>query len=394
MKHARLMPNFRKVECRTGDGHCRLRRFRRRRRFHLPSRRPKARLHGPGGPNATLHPGVRSGTTRLGRALQQRKSRRAARVCDRAERGPYQNRTAGGVGGQYPGGQATPERRSRSCNCRSASISPAGAKLQVDDGKSVRLPIQTCESRGCYASIPVSPGNAEERASIRQAIEGHVPGSRQGNHRDSDFAHRFFGGLRQDQIDRSCCTAPGAAFWLLRVLLRPKTALLADPEIGLLHLRFVGEIRGFARQDAFCADLKDGCEIGYFKGEFDPSTPRRARMVSPSRCSRPNVSYMVSTTAGARPSDPAHPASEASDRSHQRAADRWHLAFAARHGAGAPVCAARKVSERCHRPVQAASPRALLVMQRRRAKLPVVLDALLLRAIASLPATAQAPHAR
>ena len=31
-----------------------------------------------------------------------------------------------------------------------------GAKLQVDDGKSVELPIQTCENRGCYASLPVS----------------------------------------------------------------------------------------------------------------------------------------------------------------------------------------------------------------------------------------------
>ena len=33
----------------------------------------------------------------------------------------------------------------------------AGAKLQVDDGKTVDLPIQTCENRGCYASVPVSP---------------------------------------------------------------------------------------------------------------------------------------------------------------------------------------------------------------------------------------------
>lgn len=32
-----------------------------------------------------------------------------------------------------------------------------GAKLQIDDGKSVDLPVQTCENRGCYASIPVSP---------------------------------------------------------------------------------------------------------------------------------------------------------------------------------------------------------------------------------------------
>ncbi|MBV8919318.1 MAG: invasion associated locus B family protein [Bradyrhizobium sp.] len=34
---------------------------------------------------------------------------------------------------------------------------PAGAKLQVDDGKATDLQIQTCESRGCYASAPVAP---------------------------------------------------------------------------------------------------------------------------------------------------------------------------------------------------------------------------------------------
>ena len=34
---------------------------------------------------------------------------------------------------------------------------PAGAKLQVDDGKTVDLQIQTCENRGCYANLPVAP---------------------------------------------------------------------------------------------------------------------------------------------------------------------------------------------------------------------------------------------
>ncbi|WP_298257903.1 invasion associated locus B family protein [Bradyrhizobium sp.] len=33
----------------------------------------------------------------------------------------------------------------------------AGAKLQVDEGKGVDLPVQTCENRGCYASVPISP---------------------------------------------------------------------------------------------------------------------------------------------------------------------------------------------------------------------------------------------
>jgi len=34
---------------------------------------------------------------------------------------------------------------------------PLGAKLQVDDGKTVDLPIQTCENRGCYANLPIAP---------------------------------------------------------------------------------------------------------------------------------------------------------------------------------------------------------------------------------------------
>ncbi|QPF87509.1 invasion associated locus B family protein [Bradyrhizobium genosp. L] len=32
---------------------------------------------------------------------------------------------------------------------------PSGAKLQVDDGKTVDVPIQTCEARGCYINAPV-----------------------------------------------------------------------------------------------------------------------------------------------------------------------------------------------------------------------------------------------
>ena len=34
---------------------------------------------------------------------------------------------------------------------------PAGAKLQVDDGKTTDLQIQTCEARGCYTNTPISP---------------------------------------------------------------------------------------------------------------------------------------------------------------------------------------------------------------------------------------------
>jgi invasion protein IalB len=34
---------------------------------------------------------------------------------------------------------------------------PVGAKLQVDDGKTFDLQIQTCENRGCYANLPIAP---------------------------------------------------------------------------------------------------------------------------------------------------------------------------------------------------------------------------------------------
>jgi invasion protein IalB len=34
---------------------------------------------------------------------------------------------------------------------------PAGAKFQVDDGKSIDLQVQTCENRGCYASTGIAP---------------------------------------------------------------------------------------------------------------------------------------------------------------------------------------------------------------------------------------------
>jgi invasion protein IalB len=34
---------------------------------------------------------------------------------------------------------------------------PAGAKVQVDDGKAADLQIQTCEARGCYANTPIAP---------------------------------------------------------------------------------------------------------------------------------------------------------------------------------------------------------------------------------------------
>jgi invasion protein IalB len=32
---------------------------------------------------------------------------------------------------------------------------PVGARLQVDEGKTVDVPVQTCEARGCYINTPV-----------------------------------------------------------------------------------------------------------------------------------------------------------------------------------------------------------------------------------------------
>jgi len=34
---------------------------------------------------------------------------------------------------------------------------PAGGKLQVDDGKTTDLQIQTCEARGCYSNAAITP---------------------------------------------------------------------------------------------------------------------------------------------------------------------------------------------------------------------------------------------
>ena len=34
---------------------------------------------------------------------------------------------------------------------------PGGAKLQVDDGKTTDLQIQTCEARGCFTGTPIAP---------------------------------------------------------------------------------------------------------------------------------------------------------------------------------------------------------------------------------------------
>jgi invasion protein IalB len=34
---------------------------------------------------------------------------------------------------------------------------PVGGKVQIDEGKTYDLQIQTCEQRGCYANLPIAP---------------------------------------------------------------------------------------------------------------------------------------------------------------------------------------------------------------------------------------------
>ena len=74
----------------------------------------------------------------------------------RAERDPHQDRTSPGrlVVIRVPGDSRAPlalVQLPLGLNLQT------GAKFQVDDGKAVDLPIQTCENRGCYASAPVTP---------------------------------------------------------------------------------------------------------------------------------------------------------------------------------------------------------------------------------------------
>ena len=71
---------------------------------------------------------------------------------------------------------------------------PAGIKLQIDEGKLTDLPIQTCESRGCYATIPLARRRARG-AAIGTADEAVVPDHEQGAGRDPDAARRFRRGV-------------------------------------------------------------------------------------------------------------------------------------------------------------------------------------------------------
>ena len=38
-----------------------------------------------------------------------------------------------------------------------ALVRHVGGKMQVDEGKTYDLQVQTCEQRGCYASLPIAP---------------------------------------------------------------------------------------------------------------------------------------------------------------------------------------------------------------------------------------------
>ena len=51
---------------------------------------------------------------------------------------------------------------------------PAGAKLQVDDGKMAYLQIQTCEQRGCYANTPIAADMLAAAAFVHDLRTGAV----------------------------------------------------------------------------------------------------------------------------------------------------------------------------------------------------------------------------
>ena len=51
---------------------------------------------------------------------------------------------------------------------------PAGAKLQVDDGKVSDVQILTCEQRGCYANSPISPEMLAAMKSGKQLSFQHL----------------------------------------------------------------------------------------------------------------------------------------------------------------------------------------------------------------------------
>ena len=76
---------------------------------------------------------------------------------------------------------------------------PGGAKLQIDDGKAIDLQIQTCETRGCYASTPVA---ADMLAALKSGKQLKVlfQNPVEGNDHDPDAARRLRHRLRQDQI--------------------------------------------------------------------------------------------------------------------------------------------------------------------------------------------------
>ncbi|MFZ1965556.1 MAG: invasion associated locus B family protein [Bradyrhizobium sp.] len=153
MKHARLMPNFRKsdvvlatviaVAAFAGGG--------------VSSAQPKAKSQAPAQAAPTPSPSGTSAPAQPGWAARCSSGSRDAPLECAIEQNAVLTKT----------GQLVVLVNIRVAGDTRAPIAlvqlplglnlQAGAKLQVDDGKSVELPIQTCENRGCYASIPVSP---------------------------------------------------------------------------------------------------------------------------------------------------------------------------------------------------------------------------------------------
>jgi invasion protein IalB len=85
---------------------------------------------------------------------------------------------------------------------------PGGAKLQVDDGKTADLQIQTCENRGCYAGTAIAP---DVLAALKSGKELKL--SFQNLAKETitiPAADRFCHRLRQDKITPSSVDHDGA----------------------------------------------------------------------------------------------------------------------------------------------------------------------------------------
>ena len=151
-------------------------------------------VNGPGRKPAANAPAA----ARLGRALLQRQPRRAARMRDRADRGPHQDRTADRAR-QHSRAQRQPCAGRSACSCRSDSTCRPAPNSRSMTARSSSCRSRPAKHRGCYASTPIAPDMLAALKSGKQ-LKVSFQNLGQGNHHHSDAAGRFCRRLRQDQV--------------------------------------------------------------------------------------------------------------------------------------------------------------------------------------------------